>query len=198
MAEPVRPSLEIAFQQILLADASVYSVQWTDVPDRLASRVTPQFLLDCYFKVIRNATFRLVRPVVTGLGIDFCLISRRFPLLSFEPPRLEQVEEGEAIHLYICGGFLVQPGECDRGLFSLACSRKDGFVRVTVQLTDYCPLLLGSSTPSRIRKLSYRWTQSYLHKVVTVRYLASLYRELTGAKPRAGVIKVRVREGSDI
>ena len=50
----------------------------------------------------------------------------------------------------------------------------------------------------RMRRLLYQLTQAYFHKVVTVRYLSSLYRELTGVKPRAGVKKVQVREGTEI
>ncbi len=198
MSDPKQHELEIACQQILLPDASVYSVQWVDLPVSVASRVNAHFLLQHYFKVVTRCTLGLIRPTAIAEGVRFRLMSSRFALLSFAPPCNEPQEAGEAVHLYISGGFLVQPGECDRGMFSLISEVRGEAIRVTVQLSDYCPLLLGSSTPSAIRKLFYGLTQSYFHKVVTVRYLSSLYRELTGAKPRAGVRSVQVREGTEI
>jgi len=198
MPELEKRELEIACQQILLPDASVYSVQWVDLPAPFSSRVKASLLLQHYFKVITKRTFGLISPTVTVEGVQFRIVATRFALLSFSPPRFEVDEAGEAVHLCICGGFLVQAGECDRGMFSLLSAAHDGGLRITVQLSDYCPLLLGSRTPSRMRKLLYRLTQAYLHKVVTVRYLSSLYGELTGAKPRPGVKKVQVREGTEI
>ena len=198
MSQSKKHELEIACQQILLPDASVYSVQWVDLPASVASRISASFLLQHYFKVVTESTFRLIRPTVTSEGVQFRLMSTRFALLSFAPARFEADHEGEAVHLYISGGLLVQAGECDRGMFSLLKKAQGEGIRVTVQLSDYCPLLLGSSAPSGIRKLCYGLTQSYFHKVVTVRYLSSLYLELTGAKPRAGVRKVQVREGTEI
>jgi len=198
MFESKQHELEIACQQVLLPDASVYSVQWVDLPACVGPRISASFLLRHYFEVVTRCTFRLIRPTVTAEGVQFRLMSTRFALLSFAPARFEADPEGEAVHLYISGGLLVQAGECDRGMFSLLKKVQGEGIRVTVQLSDYCPLLLGSSAPSRVRKLFYGLTQSYFHKVVTVRYLASLYRELTGAKPRAGVRKVQVREGTEI
>lgn len=189
---------EIAFQQILLPDASVYSVQWVDLPFSAAKRATASFLLEYYFRVIRKLTLGVVRPAVSSSGVDFRLMGSRLALLSFEPARFEKDESADAVHLCICGGFLVQPGECDRGMFSLSAAAVDDGIRITAQLSDYCPLLLGSRAPSGTRKLLYGLTQSYIHKVVTVRYLSYLCRELTGRKGRITVKKVRVREGTDI
>lgn len=198
MSEHKTHELEIACQQILLPDASVYSVQWVDVPGRFGSGTNATYLLQHYFKVIRSCTLGLIRPKADAEGVRFCLLFSRFHLLSFAPARFEKEQGGEAAHLYISGGFLVQPGECDRGMFSLFSTPEGEVVRITVQLSDYCPLLLGSRTPSRFRRLFYGLTQSFVHRVVTVKYLSSLYRELTGEKLRAGVRKVRVREGTEI
>ena len=195
-----KPELEVACQQILLKDASVYSVQWLDLPARYAPRVTASLLLDRYLKAVTDCTFRLIRPAVNDEGIQFRLLATSLALLSFSPPRFDADERGDAVHLDISGGFLVQAGECDSGRFSLLSSsgEGEGEVRVTVQLSDYCPLLLGSRSPSRIRKLLYRLTQAYIHKVAPVRYLSRLYRDLTGVKVRVKVKKVRVREGTEI
>jgi hypothetical protein len=193
--EQEKRHLEVACQQILLTDASVYSVQWLDLPARYASQVTASLLLDRYLEFVRNATWHLIRPTVTGEGVQFRLLSTPLALLSFSPPQYHALEGGEEVQLSVCGGFLVQTGECDRGRFSLHSVPHEGGVRITVQLSDYCPLLLGSRTPSMIRKLLYRLTQAYIHKVVTVRYLSRLYRDLTGLKIRHIVKKVQVREG---
>jgi hypothetical protein len=190
--------LQIACQQILLPDASVFSVQWVDLPLQARFEVGARLLLEEYFVVIRRCTLGLVRPVESADGVHFRVLSTRFALLSFEPARFEAGGELEAVHLCIAGGFLVQAGECGRGMFSLLAQRRPEGVRVTVELSDYCPLLLGSSTPSKLRKLFYGLTQSYFHKVVTVRYLSHLYRFLTGTKQRARVKKVQVRQGTDI
>lgn len=198
MPKPQQHELEIACQQILLPDASVYSVQWIDLPASVAAPVQATFLLEHYFRIVRRCTLGLIRPAVTADGVQFRVLGTGFALLAFTPARFEEGQPGEAVHLCISGGFLVQAGECDSGMFSLLSSPRDGRMRITVQLSDYCPLLLGSRNPSSILKLCYRLTQSCFHKVVTVRYLSSLYRELTGIRPRPGVKKVQVREGTDI
>ncbi|WP_136513661.1 hypothetical protein [Geomonas edaphica] len=198
MPRPPTKHLEIFHQQILLPDSSVFSVQWIDLPSSVSLRAAPTFLLEHYFKVVRRATFGMITPVADADGVRFRVTGTGLSLLSFAPPRFETIEGAHAVHLYICGGFLVQPGECDNGMFSLVTAPAGDGIRVTVRLSDYCPLLLGSRTPSRLRKLLYGWTQSYLHKVVTVRYLASLYHELTGVTPRVRVTRVQVRQGTDI
>lgn len=186
---------EVACQQILEPDASVYSVQWLVLPDPLLRPVTPRFLFERYLRLVQDWTFSLIRPAQNEEGVQFRLLGSRIALLSFQPPEYPKGER--EVHLRINGGILVQPKECDRGLFSLFAEPEPGGVRVTVRLSDYCPLLLGSARPSLLRRQLYRLTQAYLHKIVTVRYLAELYRELTGEKVRLKVQKVRVRQGKE-
>jgi hypothetical protein len=188
---------EIACQQILEQDASVYSVQWLVLPESCAPRVTAEFLLDRYLKLVRNWTWSLIRPALSAEGVQFRILNTPLVLLSFGPAEYPGGEGAGEVHLRVNGGLLVQPRECDRGLFSLYAEEVAEGVRVRVQLSDYCPLLLGSARPSRLRRLLYRVTQAYLHKVVTVRYLAELYRELTGEKPNPRVLQVKVREGKE-
>ena len=195
MAKVENRHLEVACQQILVSDASVYSVQWLDLPARYAAQVTAPMLLERYLAFVSRFTRRLIRPALTREGVQFRVLSTSLALLSFSPPQLEVLEDGEALHLSICGGFLVQAGECDRGKFSLYSTRIDDGLRIMVQLSDYCPLLLGSRAPSKIRRHLYRLTQAYIHKVVTVRYLARLYRDLTGEEICVKVKKVQLREG---
>lgn len=190
--------LEISCQQILRPDASVYSVQWIELPGEFAPRLRAPFLLEKYFKAVRRCTLGLVSPLLRPQGVRFRIAGTGVALLAFGPARFEEEQGAEAVHLYISGGILVQPGECDSGIFSLLTAPVPGGVRVTVQLSDYCPLLLGSRKPSKLRKLCYGLTQSFFHKVVTVRYLAWLCRELTGVTPRVVVKNVVVRQGTDI
>lgn len=192
-----REVAEVACQQILEQDASVYSVQWLVIPDPHARQVTAQLLLDRYLKLVRNWTFTLIRPRVVADGVQFRLLDTSLALLSFGPPEYLAGEEDGEVRLRINGGLLVQPRECNRGLFSLYTAREGEGARVTVQLSDYCPLLLGNARPSLVRRLLYRMTQAYLHKIVTVRYLVDLYRELTGEKVSPRLIKVQVREGKE-
>jgi len=69
--------------------------------------------------------------------------------------------------------------------------------RATLKLSDYCPLILGSSQPSIWRKWLYRLTQAYLHKIVTVRFLAMVYRKMTGKRLTKDLVKIAVRQGKD-
>jgi hypothetical protein len=134
---------------------------------------------------------------VSAEGVQFRLLATAVALLSFAPPRYSGTEDAEEVSFAISGGFLVQAAEGGSGIFSLRLDRDRETVRVTVQLADFCPLLLGSRNPSLTRRLLYRFTQAYIHKVVTVGYLSGLYRDLTGRKGGVRVKKVRLREGTE-
>jgi len=69
---------------------------------------------------------------------------------------------------------------------------------VSLQLSEFCPLILGSRSPSRIRFWLYRLTQAAIHRLVTVRFLVMLYREMCGVSARARVVAVKVREGQPV
>lgn len=189
---------EIACQQVLMEDSSVFSVQWTTVPERLAADVTPDFLLDRYLAYIRRFTVSLIRPRVMADGVEFRLLGLPVSLISMTAPVRRTGAGGASLSLAICGGLLVQADQCDRGDLSFLVEEVDGGVRLTLRLADFCPLLLGSPSPSRVRKLVYRFTQAYIHKVVTVRFLARIYRELTGGAACVKVVPVRVREGQKL
>lgn len=171
--------LEVWSQQILLPDASVYSRQWLLV----RNATTPIDLLDLYLGHIRRCTAMVIRPILTeDRQIQFRLLGTAHSLLSFAPPEVQQDDVSYKVTLSLCGGFLVQAGECNRGRFSLANQiTKDGLT-ISIELSDYCPLLLGSSRPSKLRKVLYRLTQAYIHKVVTISFLASINEKLTGQK----------------
>ena len=186
---------DIACQQVLIHDASVFSIQWVVLPSHHAPQLTPERLLQRYLDHVRRSTLGLVRPRAGGAGIEFRLLVTGFSLLTFRGPLLDTTQHGSSATLQICGGILVQARQCHRGQLVFRSQPVGQGIRVTLELSEYCPLLLGSPVPARWRKLLYRLTQAYIHKFVTVRFLARLYRELQGGSRRVRVVAVTVKEG---
>jgi hypothetical protein len=197
MGKTSRIPQEIACQQVLVEDASVFSIQWTVFPSSHASVLTPGYLVARYLSFLRSATLSLIRPVADADQVDFRLLQTKYALLSFTGPVFTDTGTTSAARLSICGGILVQPEECRRGELALIVETVAEGVKVILQLHDYCPLLLGSRTPSTVRKFLYRWTQAFIHRVVTVRFLASLWKELTGNGRKVRVVRVGVRTGEE-
>lgn len=185
---------EIACQQVLVDDSSVFSIQWSVFPASLAAPLTPETLLNRYLTYIRRCTATIIRPHRSASGIRFRLFTSRWSLISFLPP----VEEQQAVVLRICGGMLVQPGQCERGELRFGVKELPDGIRVSLELSEYCPLLLGSPSPSPFRRLLYRLSQAAIHRLVTVRFLALLYRELAGPGARVRVVGVKVRDGQPV
>jgi hypothetical protein len=196
MANPpdTTPPVAIACQQILQEDASVFSIQWLDLPQSLAKGLTPQLLLEKYLDHIRRFTVTLIRPTHHEGTVDFRLWRSRYSLLCFDISEPDVT----SLALRINGGLLVQPAYCRQGELTFSCEPRNDSVRIGLSLSDYCPLLLGSRTPSLIHKWFYRLTQAAIHKIVTVRFLIRLYRERAGRKACCRVVLVKVREGDAI
>lgn len=189
-----RPAQQIACQQVLQQDNSVFSIQWTDLPPGLPL-LSCEELLHQYLHDVTRLTGGLVRPLTSAQGVAFCLAGR-LPLISFLPPVSVTTDEGAGLALRICGGWLVQPAQCERGeLLLLTAPLPDGGQRITLRLADYCPLLLGSSRPSWLRRWLYRLTQATIHRLVTIRFLARLYRSLGGPAACVRAVQVTVRAG---
>jgi len=184
---------EIACQQVLVEDDSVFSLQWSVFPDTIAAKLTPDILARRYLEYIRSCTATLIRPTITGEGIEFRLLSSRISLISFLPPDKQSGDRTSVLR--ICGGILVQPRQCDRGEFRFGVEQVDGGFKVSLLLCDYCPLILGGPSPSRFRFWLYRLTQALIHQRVTVRFLTLLYRELTGTSARVKLVRIRVADG---
>ena len=186
-----RYNQEIACQQVLMEDSSVFSVQWSLFPARITAGLTARHLLERYLAHIRRATFSAIRPSESATGIEFRLLGSRLSLISFLPP-----EEGAGtMTLRICGGLLVQPHQCHRGELRFNVEPNPEGVKASLQLSDYCPLILGNSNPSPLRRLLYRLTQAAIHRLVTIRFLKLLYRDLAGSSTPVRVVNVNVREG---
>lgn len=187
---------KIASQQILEADHSVFSIQWIVISEVSPQTISSDALLQRYLRYIRHCTMGIIRPVQSADGIEFRLAGSSLALFQFLPPRQIHESGGERIILCISGGLLVQQQECDRGQLEFISEKTAAGSRLTLKLSDYCPLLLGGREPSRWRKWLYRCTQAYLHKAVTVRFLAMVYRSVTGKPVRCGVVNMVVRQGS--
>jgi len=188
-------SVEISCRQILREDSSVYSMQWMTLAARHAESVAPPSLLERYLVHVRRFTLSLVRPVRHVGGIDFRFLALRTPLISFYPPQSIEGAATSSLAVQISGGALVQAGGVIRGELSFITEQTSGGIRITILLSDYCPLLLGRSRPGRVRKLFYRLTQALIHRAVTVRFLARLHHELEG--PGSAVRVVLIRASAD-
>lgn len=185
---------EISCQQVLVDDASVFSVQWSVFPSGVAGNLSAGNLMQRYLTYIKSCTLNIIRPLQLDSGIEFRLLGSSLSLISFLPPSAE----AEKVVLRICGGVLVQPRQCDRGELRFGVEPDSDGVRVSLQLSEFCPLILGSRSPSRIRFWLYRLTQAAIHRLVTVRFLVLLYREMCGVSTRARVVAVKVREGQPV
>ena len=185
---------KIACQQVLVEDSSVFSVQWSTFPASIAADLSPQQLLERYLSYIRHTTLTIIQPTVTESGVEFRLFGSNRSLISFLPPA---VETGTVV-LRICGGLLVQPHQCHRGEMQFSVEYTPEGVKVSLQLSDYCPLILGSSSPSTVRRWLYKLTQAAIHRLVTVRFIALLYRDLAGSSAPVRVVNVNVRDGRPV
>jgi hypothetical protein len=188
---------KIAFQQILEADHSVFSIQTVVIPTDKSSALTADTLLQLYFDYIERFTCGLIRTEENPEGIEFRLTGTTLALIKFAPRVSEESGPTQKTTLRISGGLLVQPEECDRGQLDFMIEAVASGTRATLKLSDYCPLILGSSQPSIWRRWLYRLTQAYLHKMVTVRFLAMVYRKITGTQLTKDLVRIAVRQGKD-
>lgn len=188
---------KIAFQQILEEDHSVFSIQSVVIPSADPDLLTSTGLLHLYLDYIRRCTFGLIQPEESPDGIAFRLAGTSAAIIKFSPRVFAESDTIQKTTLCISGGLLVQPKECDRGQLDFMLETVDSGIRATLRLSDYCPLILGSSRPSLWRKWLYRLTQAYMHKIVTIRFLAMVYRKTTGKRLAKNIVRIAVRHGKD-
>lgn len=188
---------EIACQQVLEENYSVFSIQWVVLPEIHARDFTPGELIRLYLAYIRFFTYPFVAPEVTDTSVEFRLLRSSLSLLKFDLPQYADIPHGKKATLHISGGFLVQPGQCDRGELDFIVERVADGVKLTLQLSDFCPLLLGSRKPSFWRKWLYRFTQAYIHKVVTVRFLSRVHKKIVGYTAPVKIVRASLRSGID-
>ena len=172
----------IACEEVILEDHSVFSRQQIVIPHTYSATLSPAFVVESYLAFVRKCTLSIVRPVVTGGDIAFTLFGSSFPLLIFAGPEFSADGRSQSASLRIEGGYLVQRNECGKGMLAFLLEVVEEGAQVTVQVSDYCPLLLGGRKPSMMRQWIYRCTQAFVHKMITVRFLGHLYRELESCK----------------
>lgn len=188
---PSRPQA-IACQQVLEEDSSVFSIQWSVFSPDIARGLTPRTIQQRYLEYIRSCTLNLIRPATTPEGVEFRLLSSAISLISFQPP--DDSHEGLSV-LRIRGGVLVQPHQCHRGELRFGVDDTPEGIKVSLLLCDFCPLILGGPSPSPVRFWLYRLTQALIHRLVTVRFLTLLYRDLAGFPAPVRLVRSRVRQG---
>jgi len=188
---------KIALQQVLLQDSSVFSIQWMILPYSYIGKLSPITLMERYLNYIKIFTLSLIRPYQDGHKIEFRLFNSKISLISFTGPTIHFNNGSQSVSLSICGGLLVQSDNCRRGELSFVTKPIRNGLKVILQLSDFCPMLLGSSRPSRLRKVFYKITQAYIHKIVTVKFLSRLYLDLEGFSPKIVVVRIRVKNGEE-
>lgn len=189
---------KIGLQQVLLHDSSVFSIQWMVLPTSYINKLSPSDLLERYLQFIKRFTFSIIRPVRSESEVEFRLLNTRISLINFTGPSFRSEENQASVTLSICGGVLVQPENCQRGELEFSTKIINSGLKVILQLSDFCPMLLGNNKPSMVRKFVYRITQAYIHKIVTVKFLSRLYFDLEGLSPRIKIVRVNVKEGEKI
>lgn len=195
---PEADSERLACQQILAEDHSVFSLQRLLIPRDVCCAVSSGELLRFYLEYVKRFTLGIIRVETGRDTLDFRLTGVGLVLIRFSVPLTEQDGTVDKTTLRICGGLLVQPKECDRGQLEFKVETASSGTRLSLQLADYCPLLLGSNRPSLLRKWLYRLTQAYIHKVVIIRFLRMVYRQLTGRKLPDKTAMIVVRKGENI
>ena len=186
----------IEIHQVLKTDGTVHSHQWIVLPPTCAPGLSVEDIVARYFSFLRFCTLGLVNPERNADGIALRFLG--LPLIRLCLPLVTRNETSTHADLFINGGLLVQSDSCSRGQlrFSIISAVKQ--IWIEIRLSDYCPLLLGSHTPTRFRKWLYHITQASIHKVVTIRFLARLCSDLTGIKPSLNVVKNSLADAEDI
>jgi hypothetical protein len=185
---------EIAWQQVLLGDASVFSHQWTVLPAAIGGGISPKKLLDRYLAYIRGCTLSIIRPLLLKNGLEFRFFGTNWSLLSFSPPKIE----ADSLTLLISGGLLVHSSQCKSGEFRFTIETVPEGVCISIQLSKFCPMILGGPSPSSARYWLYRLTQGALHRLVTIRFLTQLSHELTGSPAAVRILNVPVCGGRPV
>ncbi len=192
---PIRES-NIEFHQVLKTDGTVHSHQWIVLPDNSAAELFVEDIAARYFAFLRSCTLGLVNPERNADGIALRFLG--LPLICLCLPAVTCNETATHADLFINGGLLVQRDSCSRGQLRFSILRTPGQIRIEIRLSDYCPLLLGSHTPTRFRKWLYHMTQASIHKLVTIRFLARLCSDLTGITPPCNVVNTSLADAEDI
>jgi hypothetical protein len=197
--KPASHTETIACQQVLLDDSSVFSIHWLVLTGFLWPLPSPMLLTSRYLLYIRRSTHALVRPVVDEKGFHFRVSGFPFVLLRFDGPVIQCNERGQSATFSLSGGLMSRVQSGQRCTLVFACQKITQGIKVTVQLSGYCPLLIGKrNPPSRFRIWLYRQIQAKPHKKLTIAFLHSLSHELTGRQTVFKILPVKIKNGREI
>ena len=171
---------KIAIREVIREDHSVFSRQSIVLPHDNKSLLTPAYLVESYLAFLRKCTFAIVQPAQAGGKTALALFGSSLRLLIFSGPEFSENGRTQSATLRIEGGLLVQRNGCGKGMLSFIIEIAEEGLLVAVEVCDYCPLLLGGRKSSKMRKWFYRCTQAFVHRLITVRFLAHLYKQLEG------------------
>jgi hypothetical protein len=186
----------IEFHQVLKTDGTVHSHQWIVLPATCAADLCVEDIVARYLAFLRFCTLGLVNPERNADGIALRFLGA--PLICLCLPVVTRNEAATHADLFINGGLLVQRDSCSRGQLRFSIIRTQEQMRIEIRLSDYCPLFLGSHTPTGFRKWLYHITQASIHKLVTIRFLVRLCSDLAGIKPPFKVVKNSLADAEDI
>lgn len=177
-----------------MGDSSVFSVQSCLFPAGIAAKLTTSALLEHYLRHIQRCTAGMIRPNVAEDAIEFRLLGSRLSLISFLPPHAD----GNALVLPISGGLLVRQRRERQGELRFVAEPDGIGIRVALRLSGFHPMLLGAPPPTFCHYWLYRLSQAYIHRLVTIGFLARLHRELAGDCPVVRIMPLKEREGRPV
>lgn len=188
--------MTIEFHQVLKTDGTVHSHQWIVLPADCAPDLSVEDIVARYLTFLRFCTLGIIIPRHNANGVALCFLG--LPLIRLCLPVVSRNETATHADLFINGGLLVQRDTSSRGQLRFSIISAAEMLRIEIRLSDFSPLLLGSHTPTRFRKWLYHITQASIHKLVTIRFLASLYSKLTGVQPPFNIVKNSLDNAEDI
>jgi len=137
-----------------------------------------------YWRFQTRVSLGLIRVLYTATSREIVLIARPFRLLTFHAPDYEFGGNWATVTWRIKKGLLVAPPGRDHGFLRISVERpaeEDGSnelvtARVSSEVANFYPLVVGWGWFRRIGMVLYRITQYAIHVVVTNAFFRSLAR----------------------
>lgn len=186
------------------ADGSVTTKQVAEValPRTELERIWhPEYLerlAATYWRFLTRVSLGLLRVLYRPDSREIVVLTRPFVLLSFHAPEYEiGGEDGNTacVTWRIEKGFLVRPRGRGKGFLRITVRRKPDqpggeLVKgeISSEVANFYPAIAGSGSFARVGRYIYRYTQLYIHVIVTHAFLRSLAR-LDLAESKVGHLK---------
>jgi len=190
-------------------DGSISTTQVAEVTlprDELDSIWSPEYLerlARTYWRFLTRVSLGLIRVLYTPASREVVLLRRPFRLLTFRAPLYDLGGNRAKVTWRIHQGLLVAPQGRDHGCLRISVERAEdddgsafATVRVTSEVLDFQPLLVGWGWFRRIGMIVYGITQYAMHVVVTNAFFRSLAR-LDLAPSVVGALRPPEETGSE-